>query len=616
MAKSDNTAGTGHQSPPHPALGPPETMASRTFIFGTAILVVIVLTGIAWWQYWPQEEPAQEPSTARAIAEAAALDELKQEAIWDAEHVTFKIENRFGKPFMAAIVGGDAEQLAAQTLSGFLAALPGQEQSTTRTRAGVYEERRSLNQAVAPNQDANAFVSHLLASAARCETVQARRLQVLQIEGGKSETEWEVQALATIRGQDADGHDVILEVVHRFECTLVEDEQLGSSPILSRWWIESESFRRAAAPLFKEVSDDWGLSSLPLVDNWQVQPVLTRQYKFQMAVADYDRDGFLDVAIASYKGRPILLKNVRGRQFVDVTQQMGLAAWDSQGDKVNSLAGWIDLEGDGFPDLVLGGRLYANREGRSFRDVTAESGLSWKREPMGMVVADYDCDGRLDIYVLYQMRSGGHKKGDVVPWVGDSESGVTNVLWRNEGNSHFQNVSEASGSGAGKRKSFAANWLYFDDDHYPDLYVANDFGPNVLLRNKGDGTFEDLSDATRASDFATSMGVASGDLDNDGTVELYVANMYSKMGRRIIGHVGRDDYPAGIFEQIQGSCAGNRLYRYDADEQKYHDISVTAGVNTVGWAYAPAFVDVDSDGLLDLYATTGFMSFDRRKPDG
>ncbi len=137
-----------------------------------------------------------------------------------------------------------------------------------------------------------------------------------------------------------------------------------------------------------------------------------------------------------------------------------------------------------------------------------------------------------------------------------------------------------------------------------------------MLRNRGDGTFEDISEDSRASDYATSMGVASGDLDNDGTAELYVANMYSKMGRRIIGQVNEEDYPQGIFSQIKGSCAGSRLYHRKEGDAVFGEKSVALGVNTVGWAYGPAFVDIDSDGLLDLYATTGFMSFDRRKPDG
>jgi hypothetical protein len=92
--------------------------------------------------------------------------------------------------------------------------------------------------------------------------------------------------------------------------------------------------------------------------------------------------------------------------------------------------------------------------------------------------------------------------------------------------------------------------------------------------------------------------------------------MYSKMGRRIIAHLTEDDYPSGLFQQILGSCAGNRLYAQQGDSPRYREFSEQVGVNGVGWAYAPAMVDLDGDGLLDLYATTGFMSFARGKPDG
>ena len=112
------------------------------------------------------------------------------------------------------------------------------------------------------------------------------------------------------------------------------------------------------------------------------------------------------------------------------------------------------------------------------------------------------------------------------------------------------------------------------------------------------------------------MGVATGDIDGDGKPEIYVANMYSKMGRRIMAHVSPDDYSEGVHRKILGSCAGNRLYSNSDERGSYHELSEQLGVNAVGWAYAPAFIDFDGDGLLDLYATTGFLSFDRRKPDG
>jgi hypothetical protein len=140
--------------------------------------------------------------------------------------------------------------------------------------------------------------------------------------------------------------------------------------------------------------------------------------------------------------------------------------------------------------------------------------------------------------------------------------------------------------------------------------------PNNLLRNKGDGSFEEIAKANGVADFATSMGVASGDLDNDGSPEIYVANMYSKMGRRIIAQVSEDDYGPGVHKQIKGACAGNRLYKRGPGGGRYAEWSEPWGINDIGWAYAPAIADLDNDGLLDLHATTGFLSFDRSKPDG
>ena len=115
------------------------------------------------------------------------------------------------------------------------------------------------------------------------------------------------------------------------------------------------------------------------------------------------------------------------------------------------------------------------------------------------------------------------------------------------------------------------------------------------------------------------MGVVAGDLDGNGTPEIYVANMFSKMGRRIIAHVSEADYPPGIYQQLLGSCAGNRLYRttdITAGTPVYQEISDSLGVNGVGWAYAPALTDLDLDGYLDIYATAGFLSFERGEPDG
>lgn len=177
-------------------------------------------------------------------------------------------------------------------------------------------------------------------------------------------------------------------------------------------------------------------------------------------------------------------------------------------------------------------------------------------------------------------------------------------------------MTDQAGAGGGNRNSLAACWFFYDRDRFPDLYIANDFSRNVLLRNLGNGGFEDVSESSGASDYATSMGAVAGDLNNDETSELYVANMYSKMGRRIIAQVGDSDYPAGIFDQIEGSCSGNRLYQRNSGNKIFQELGSKLSVNAVGWAYAPAMLDVDNDGWLDIYSTSGFLSFDRTKPDG
>ena len=173
--------------------------------------------------------------------------------------------------------------------------------------------------------------------------------------------------------------------------------------------------------------------------------------------------------------------------------------------------------------------------------MTAESGLVFQRDPMGMAVVDYDGDGFLDLYFYYEVAEQVPDNGTVRPWIGDDKSGARNQLWHNEGDGSFRDVTDVSQTSAGQRKTTAVNWFFFDDDHLPDLYLANDFGMNVLLRNQGDGTFVDISKETGTSDYSTSMGVATGDLDNDGYPEIYIANMFSKMGRRIIAQVGAEE---------------------------------------------------------------------------
>ena len=565
---------------------------------------------------------ADKPLIARLNLPELSAD--KQKEIWEVEHVAFKLEQRFGKLFVNALRSNDSTSLRNRFRDVGQHGVLDHSKKTSLSHATIIEERLGDDPRHQIDASADELISFLLKSLSPIQSFEQSTLRVLKLARDKANArQWNARLFLAFTGSTADNQRLSVQSEHLVSFHIENESDYDAGPIISSWICVSQTSRTSSNLLMEEVTREVELDGLDLVDNWREEAGDVEQYRFQIAVADFDRDDFLDIAVMQLASveAPILLRSVNGEKFEDWSDELIPSAIGGPpldaGTYTNFLASWIDYDNDGYPDLILGRRLYHNLQGKSFEDVTLESGLQFAHVPMGCCIADYDCDGLVDLYVIYQEEKDGdanHKgpKG----WIGDNETGAENQLWRNEGNGRFRNVTMESGAGAGRGSSFAASWFFLDEDRFPDLYVANDFGENMLLRNRGNGTFEDITSQTNTGDYATSMGVATGDLDNDGRSEIYVANMYSKMGRRIIDHVCENDYPAGIFPKIQGSCAGNRLYRRSNEKLKYSDLGNELGVNDIGWAYAPAMVDVDCDGLLDIYATTGFLSFNRGKPDG
>jgi hypothetical protein len=569
-----------------------------------------------------------ETGDATAQSNEFRLDEVKQRSIWDGEHVTFKIETHVGKPMRKALVAGELEKVAAHFRDGATGAVP-TGSGDKREKGTLTEVRRRAGSVELRKVDARGIARYLGDLFAKFSEVRASRLKVLQIERSQADPDlWTTRLLLDALGTAKGGGPMELITEHTVRFRFADPEEIrADNGVISSFEVQSEVVRSSKHALMDEVTEATGLADLDIPDNWKLEPQETREFRHQLAVEDFDRDGYLDIAIASIEGRPMLLRSVPvddpepgtfSRRFEDVTASVGIKPPKAGGKRLvrYAMAAWVDIDADGWPDLMLDERVFRNVKGRRFVDATLRSGMSIDRYPLGATVADYDLDGDLDVYVSYLKTFGVAPSPGVRPWVGDKGSGGPNVLWSNEGGGRFKDVTLKANAGGGPKQTFASAFFHFDDDRYPDLYVANDFGENVLLRNKGDGTFEEITEGLGLGDYATSMGVSTGDLDNDGTNEIYVANMFSKMGRRIIRQVDDADYPPGVYPQIQGSCGGNRLYRRSGSGPVFEEISEDSGVNQVGWAYAPAMADLDGDGLLDLYATTGFMSYDRTKPDG
>lgn len=577
-----------------------------------AVAGLFSLLGLASWLVsLSRRQPPPTPSVSPAV-----LDKARQQDIWRAEHTTFEIERRFGFSFLEALRDQDTTRLAGFATNAFRGAGLGSAPTTEHQHAGIVELSRQRNpDSLTERLTAGDLARRLLKLHGGFSKAPNSSMRVLQISETPLRNDgWTARLLFSSTGTTADGRSRQVLSEHTISGIVRDGTRLGQTAWIDNWTIQRLSQRHGPPQLFHEVTSAWGLHRLPIPDNWNLPPSDVKQNRFQIAVSDFNRDGRLDVAVAALDVPPLLLAGDPEQGFRGVAETVGLIAGTPRDQLTNIASAWIDFDNDGWPDLLMGDRLYHNRSGRKFIDVTAASGLGFLPECMGCLVADYDADGLLDLYVLYQKRldrkTTGHER-----WIEESGSGLANQLWRNRGNGRFENVTQHAGAGGGKRHTHAGAWFSLDNDRYPDLYLANDFGRNVVLRNRGNGTFEDVSDHTGANGFATSMGIAAGDLDNDGQSDIYVANMYSKMGRRIIGLVSESDYPTGVYRQIQGSCAGNRLY-HARGGGRFDEVSDVAGVNAVGWAYAPVLADFDADGRLDIYATTGFLSFDRGKPDG
>lgn len=386
-------------------------------------------------------------------------------------------------------------------------------------------------------------------------------------------------------------------------------ERLAQKGWLHECRIQQSQQAKAPHFLLREATRERGIDPQRFHDNWRSKDSsMFEAITGGVYLCDYDRDGILDMLVMDITGY-VLYHGRPGGKFEDATLPMGLLGIMPMQSGPKLLVTFADFDGDGWEDLLLDDHLYRNDSGRRFVDVTARTNLYLPPDANGIAVADFDRDGRIDLYVT---RPG---QGKTDSWIeGKSGNPDGNHLWRNKGNWQFEDVTEASGAGGDRRSTFTATWFDADNDGWPDLYVINEFGNGVLLHNQGNGTFREKMLVSGAGDFG-SMGLTCGDIDNDGRMDLYIANMYSKAGNRVIGNLRPDTYTPDIMARLRSLVAGSQLYLNRGD-LRFEPVGPKYQVAGVGWAYGPALIDLDNDGWLDIYATCGYVSKSRNEPDG
>lgn len=317
-----------------------------------------------------------------------------------------------------------------------------------------------------------------------------------------------------------------------------------------------------------------------------------------VAIGDLDCDGMLDIYVVN-KNRPNqLFRQAAPFRFEDISASAGAPGGPTWSTGV-TLA---DVNNDGALDIYAcqfaGPNLLYINDGRGrFTEGAAAAGIDMVSGSVIGAFEDYDRDGDLDLFVATNiMDANNHPEGEV------------SRLFRNRGDGTFEDVSAIAGISGERARSHAAIWFDYNGDGWTDLYVSNDFSePDFFYRNNGDGTFTNMLAEAVAHTPWFSMGADYADINNDGLFDFFVADMAGTThykSKVTMGDMGGIVNDMDALETPQ--YMKNAVYLNSGTDRSLEVAKIT-GLGSSDWTWSPRFEDLDNDGWVDLHITNGMV---------